>query len=72
MSKRITQRDRVIAYMKENGSISSLEAIREFGVTRLAAIICNMKKDGYEIGKMNETSRNRYNESVTFARYYFV
>lgn len=34
-----TQRDAVIDYVEKHGSITSLEAIRHLGITRLAAVV---------------------------------
>lgn len=40
MAKKITQRDRVLQYMKENNGITAYEAVTEVGCTQLAARIC--------------------------------
>ena len=69
--KEITQKDRVLQYMYDVGSITSLDAIREFGITRLAAVIKNLRDAGYNIKTNTETSKNRYNEPVHYARYTF-
>ena len=49
------QCDRVIEYIKSHGSITSLEAIEQIGVARLASRICDLKKAGWNIEKKNET-----------------
>ena len=67
----MTQRERVTKYINEFGSISSLEAFRDLGVTRLADVIFKMKKDGIEINTRTEKSVNRYGDIVYFARYSF-
>lgn len=70
MSK-ITLQDRVLQYMKENGSITSWEAIREFGATRLSAIIYNLRyKEGLNIISKNVNGKNRYGDPVSYARYF--
>jgi hypothetical protein len=57
--------------MKENGSITSWEAIREFGATRLSAIIYNLRyKEGLNIITKNVNDKNRYGDPVSYARYY--
>lgn len=38
----MTQTERVIKHLKEHGSITPLEAIREYGITRLGARIWDM------------------------------
>ena len=44
-----TQAQQVLWYMKHRGMITSMDAIREFGCTRLAARIADLRKDGYAI-----------------------
>ena len=69
--KRISLQDRVLNYLKENGSITSWEAIREFGATRLSAIIYNLRyKEGLNIITKNVNDKNRYGDPVSYARYY--
>ena len=65
----MTQRERVLDYIKEYGSITSLEAFRDIGCTRLSAVIFDLKAEGHEIEKEFETKRNRWGEKVSFARY---
>ena len=67
-----TQKERVIKYINEFGSISSLEAFRDLGVTRLADVIFKLKKSGIAITTRTEKSINRYGEPVYFARYSFT
>ena len=69
-TKRTTQEDRVLAYLKEHGSITSWEAIQEFGATRLSAIIYDLRHEGYDIESKNETKTNRYGDKVTYTRYF--
>lgn len=60
----------VLAYMKEHGSITSMEAIKEFGCTRLAAYISILKRQGHPITTTMEKSENRHGRNVKFARYH--
>lgn len=66
------QQERVLNYMSDYGSISSLEAFRDLGVTRLSAVIFNLKRKGVQIKKVKECCKNRYGEPVHFARYSVV
>lgn len=69
--KKTTQKDRVLQYILDTGSITSLDAIREFGNTRLSASIWLLRHiDNIDIKSKFETSKNRYGEKVSFARYY--
>lgn len=59
----------VLRHMEELGSITSLEAMQEYGIMRLASRITDLKKAGYPIRREMVTRKNRYGETVTFARY---
>lgn len=56
-------------YIKENGSITQLDALREFGCMRLASRISDMRKQGINIEKDTVKSVNRYGEKISYARY---
>ena len=44
-----TQCEQIIRYMDEHGSITSLEAMKNFGCMRLASRINDLRKKGYLI-----------------------
>ena len=67
-----TLTQRVLQYMQECGSITSLDAFRELGVTRLAAIILNLKKAGVPIKTETMYSTNRWGDEVHFAKYSII
>lgn len=69
---KITQRDRVINYIREFGSISSWEAYKDLGVTQLATRIKELKEQGYEFRTEWESSTNRYGEKTDYKRYYLA
>ena len=66
---KVTQRERILDYMKEFGSISSLEAFKDLGITRLSARIHELERQGITINKTQEHMLNRYNEKTSFTRY---
>lgn len=68
MSK-VSQCKRVLQYMEDEGSITSLDAIREFGCMRLASRVSDLKRAGYPITREMETAKNRYGEQIRYARY---
>lgn len=63
------QTERVLAYMRETGSITHLEAERELGVMRLASRISELKKEGYIITSRMEPVKNRHGEKCYIKRY---
>lgn len=70
--KRMTKQDRVLKYLQENGSITSWEAIQEFGATRLSDIIFNLKKKGYVFEDKRVEFVDRYGCPGNFKRYILV
>lgn len=64
-----TQCDRILRHFKDYGSITSLEAMQEYGIMRLASRISDLRRLGYAIRKSTETSKNRYGEPTSYARY---
>lgn len=65
----MNQEQRILNYMKDFGSITPLDAMREFGIMRLASRISDLKKQGYKISREYEKSVNRYGEHTKYARY---
>ena len=64
-----TQCDRIIEYMEQFGSISTLEAFRDLGVARLASRIHDLKAQGYAIETDSKVTTNRFGEQVHYAVY---
>ena len=69
MSKRITQKDMILKYMKDFGSISSWDAYADLGITQLGARIFELKKKGYSFSKERIKKENRYGKPVFFDLY---
>lgn len=60
----------VLQWLQTGASISSMEAIENFGATRLSAIIFDLRKRGYDIETVMCDGRDRFGNSMRFARYY--
>lgn len=58
-----TQRAAVLNYLRDNGSITSMEAYTELGATRLSAIIYYLKKLGFNISSVTKTVETRYGKT---------
>lgn len=67
-----TQCDKVLAYMRQFGSITQLQALQDIGCMRLASRITDLRQQGYAIGRRIKTGKNRYGDSVSFAEYYLI
>ena len=67
-----TQKERILDYIKEFGSITSLEAYSELGITQLGARLDQLKREGYMFSTECEKGKNRFNEDVHYKRYRLV
>lgn len=68
----MTQREAIINYITEFGSITPMEAFADLGITKLATRISEMRKDGQEFKIETVKSKNRYGKTVCFAKYSFL
>ena len=67
--RRPTQRQRVLDYMYDFGSITQHEASLDLGVSRLASRVSELKKMGYPIVSEFVPVKNRYGETCHVKRY---
>ena len=67
-----TQREAVIWHLQNMEKITSWEAIKEYGVTRLSSIIFNLREEGFNIQSKPETMLNRFGNSTTIAVYHLL
>ena len=67
--QRLTQSMKILKYMMDQGSITPVEAMKEFGVMRLAARINDLERQGFEILHERASGPNRYGETIYFSRY---
>lgn len=65
----MTQTERILTYIRENGSISALEAAMDIGCLQLSARICELQKMGFNFTKQTVKSKNRYGDPVHYKRY---
>ena len=69
MDKNMTVTDMILEYLEENGSITPLQALREFGCLRLSAAIFKLRERGYIIHTTYVTKKNKFGKPVSFAKY---
>lgn len=67
-----TKQQRVFDYMKDFGSITTLEACNDLGETRLSARIFELKDRGFDISYKWIEVLNRYKEKCRVKQYYIV
>lgn len=67
----MTQKERIINYIKTYGSITPLDAFRDLGITKLATVISLMKREDNVIFYQHyEGAYNRFGERVYYMRYW--
>lgn len=66
---KISQCDRIMRHLKDYGSITSLEAMNEYGIMRLASRINDLRAQGIAIVSEVASGKNRYGEDTHFSVY---
>ena len=64
-----TQKDEVLRYLEENGSITSVQAFSELHITRLSSIIHRLRQKGLQIHSEMVDTTNIYSRRVQYAKY---
>ena len=67
---RRTQQQAVLDWLKTGTGISSMDAFKALGVTRLSAVVFNLRKKGYNIESEEIETTTRFGSRVKIARYY--
>ena len=65
----MTQEQKILKHLCERGGITSMEAFQMYGITRLSARICDLRRQGVQIYNQRHKARNRDGETVYFDRY---
>ena len=60
---------RIIEYMKAHNGITSQDAFKHLGITRLSARIKELREFGYNISTIMVDGRNKYGEPVRYGLY---
>lgn len=68
----MTQREAIINYIEDFGSITPMQAFADLGITKLATRISEMRKDGMKFKIEMVSTKNRYGKSVNYAKYSFA
>lgn len=67
-----TQHDRIVDYIKKHGSITTLDAYNDLGITKLTTRISEMRRMGMTIIGERITVKNRYDEECSVNRYTLI
>ena len=68
----MNQREMIIDYINDFGSITSYEAYIDLGITQLATRIKELKEQGYRFQTEWITKKNRYGKNVSFKKYKLI
>ena len=66
---KLNQRQRIIRHMEAFGTIDPMEAIKDYGIMRLASRISELRKEGYIIITEMVHGYNRFDEKTRYAKY---
>lgn len=64
-----SQTKKVYEHLKTHGSITSMEAIRKYSITRLAVCISRLKSRGCEINTEIIRNKNDDGRTIMYAKY---
>lgn len=65
----MTQKEEVLQYLKENGSITTAECFSELFVLDLQSSIRRLKQDGHNILSKWIYTKNKYGRPVRYKKY---
>ena len=68
----MSDKNRVLDYLREHGSITPLEALNSFGCYRLGARVWDLRHDGHNITTEMVEDKDQHGEPARFARYRLV
>ena len=58
MTKNKSQKESILNDLKDGLSVTPMDALKEYGCFRLAAVVCQLRKDGWDIETNNVTKNN--------------
>lgn len=67
-----TQKETVLQHLQTGETITSIQAVYDYGITRLAAVISKLKHDGWVIESVKECGYSRFGNRTTYTRYRLI
>lgn len=68
----MTQKERLLDYLKSHGRINPLDAWKQLGIYRLSAVVFDLRKDGHRIETTRKAVQNQFGEECVVAEYVLV
>lgn len=69
MRKSLPQKEKVLNHLIKKGSLTSIEAIDRYGITRLASYICQLRKTYKKLLNSEWVTKKKQGKTTTFKRY---
>jgi len=69
MKTKLTQKQKVFRHLNQIGPLTPVQAFFDYSIMRLAAIVFDLKDDGYDIKTTILKSENKFGEPVNYAQY---
>lgn len=63
----MTQKEEVLLYLQQNGSMTRLEAMSELGILNVTARIADLRKEGHKIKAKMIAVKNKFGRTVQYA-----
>ena len=70
--KKKTQKDVILEHLRKHQTITSWDAIMEYGITRLASVIHMLRDDGLQITSKPINKKTRLGNITTIAEYRLI
>ena len=65
----MTQNEKVLWHLETFGSITPLDALKEYSIMRLASRISDLKRQGHQITSETITDKNKFGEKIHYSIY---
>ena len=65
----MTQKEQILLYLKNFGSITPMQAFADLGITKLATRVSEMRRDGIKFNIETVHGKNRFEKQIHYARY---
>jgi hypothetical protein len=65
----MNQKQRLLQYLQDGNTVTSLDGFYDLGITRISAVVHTLKKEGHMIITERLTVTNRYDEKCSICRW---
>ena len=67
--KKLCQTDKVLRHLRDYGTITPMDALRDYSIMRLGARVWDLKRRGYNVSSRIVHGVNQYGEPTHWAEY---